>query len=263
MVDTPAATGQLSPEYLYQLLATQVQSYHRHYRMGTSTSVSTETAGELLASIQYTLRLSGSSLPQGQELLKARLNQARRELQLVTTLTEQGSQWYWDALASLDGFLHRYDPLHFAHRYPLDIFYPTAVPLPEDLQGIDWVLCFLGCLRREQVLLSRFPTGAVQALFDQAPPDYWAAPENLCQQPLWQAFGRVLLGLSPEDLSLPFAPPRTFTRTDMQLAATEVCRMLAPEADLAAYAQVVLETLFPRLEIALSQNNWAGVFWCN
>ncbi len=263
MVDKLTATGQLSPEALYRLLADQVQSYHLHYHLGANTSVSTGIARELLASIQYTLTLSDSSLPQGQEILRNRLTQARRELQLVTALTEQGSQWYWETLTTLEGFLQGYDLLHFAHRYPLDIFYPTAVPLPEDLQGIDWVLYFLGCLRREQVLLSRFPTGAVQALFDRAPPDYWAAPENLCQQPLWHALGRTLLGLPPEDLSLPSAPPRSFSRADMQLAAAEVCRILAPEADLAAYARVVLETLFPRLEIALSRDNWAGVFWCN
>ncbi len=261
MVENLTAPIHATPEALYRLLASQVESYHRHYRMGANTSIATETAQALLASIHYTLTLSDGSFPRGQTLLQQKLESAQRELQLVTAMSDHHSQWYWDALAELRLFLERYDYRHFAHRYPEAIFYPTAVPMPEGLLGLDWVQHYLGCLRREQEILSHFPDGAANDLFACAPPDYWAAPENLCQQPLWNALGRALLDLPLNSLSLPYFPPRQFTRVDLEVAAQTVCRALALPDYLTAYAKAVLAQVYPRLEAVLLQGSWAGVFW--
>ena len=44
----------LTPRELYSLLASQEKSYHKHYRMGSNSSVPTETARELMESIRNT-----------------------------------------------------------------------------------------------------------------------------------------------------------------------------------------------------------------
>ncbi len=261
MVESLSAPIHHSPEALYRLLAGQVESYHRHYHLGSNTSISAELAQELLASIGYTLNLSGGDFLLGQAILQEKYLAAQRELQLLTAMSDHGSQWYWDALAGLGWFLQRYDYLHFAHRYPEDIFYPTGAPMPEGLQGLEWVMHYLGCLRREQEILACFPDGAVEELFACAPPDHWAAPENLCQQPLWNGLGRSLLDLPLDSLFMPPAPSGQLSRADLDFAAERVCQDLALEGDLQAYAKAVMAQVYPRLEAALSQSSWAGVFW--
>ncbi len=238
-----------TPGDLYPLLARQVKSYQRYYHLGDNTSVPTETAQELLKSIQYTLTLAPEGLRQGQAILTGRLEEAKRLYRLVSA-TEQGQgSWFWDAMQVLASYLDRYDPLHFAHRGPELLCYPIALPVPEGILGVEEALFYLHCLWLENQILYSFPAGALEELQTQLPHDYWDGPELLCQQPLLNAAGRVLLGLPLDTLLLGEfrdALP-AFTQDSILQAGEKVCEILSLASGPAAYAQAVLKDVLPRL----------------
>ncbi len=184
------------PEALYSALAKKVKSYHKYYHMGENTSVSVEVAEELLESIQYTAAKAGSSIPleaaldQGENALAQRLEDAKRLLQLVEAMDSSHSQWRWETFAALHRYLEHYDHLHFAHRTPQMLSYPLAVPVPEQLRGIDWAYFYIHCLWLEVQILEEFPIP-----WDLYPPDYWESPENVCEVPVLSALGHKLNGV--------------------------------------------------------------------
>lgn len=269
---TPVLTPRQQAE-LHALLAGQVKSYHKHYHMGDNTSVPTEVARELLHSVWYTLDLgSGDSLKErlasGQAVLESRLEEARRLHALVAaSAPEYANQCHWETMASLDRYLRRYDHRHFAHRVPEELDYPLLVPVPEELQGLDQARYILNCLWLENQILCAFPEGAVSALYGSLPPDYWEAPQNLCEQPLINALGRLLLGKGPDSLllsdwdreALPRLlgddpAPRLLAAGDGLRAALD----LAPAA--ADYARAVITGLLPRLRAALPHGDLSYIF---
>jgi hypothetical protein len=87
----------LSPEeqqkllgQMYLLMGKQVESYHKHRRMGSNTSISQELARELMESLEYTLNLAGGpggdlekTLRLGREILANKTQQAKKLLALV------------------------------------------------------------------------------------------------------------------------------------------------------------------------------------
>ncbi len=238
-----------TPGDLYALLAQQVKSYQRYYHLGDNTSVPTETAQELLKSIRYTLTLAPEGLRQGQAILTGRLEEAKRRYHLVAgTELGQGS-WYWDTMRELGRYLDRYDPLHFAHRGPELLCYPIALPIPEGILGVEEALFYLNCLWLENQILYSFPEGTLEELQAQLPHNYWDGPEILCQQPLLNAVGRVLLDLPLDTLILGESreelPPLTQNRIFQ--AGEKVCEILGLAPGPAAYAHAVLRDVLPRL----------------
>ncbi len=180
---------------VYGLLARQIKSYHRYYRMGDNTSVPVEMARELMESVQYTLALTeaggsiDAAMTRGQAVLLQCLEECRELYRLVEATEVLRSQWRWETMAVLRRYLEQYDLLHFAHRIPDFLDYPLAVPVPQALKGIHWVHFYLHCLWLENQILNAFPS-----LDEEYPPDYWEAPENLCEVPLLRALGQRLSG---------------------------------------------------------------------
>ncbi len=238
-----------SPGNLYTLLAQQVKSYQKYYHLGDNTSVPTETAQELLKSIQYTLTIAPEGLRQGQAILAGRLEEAKRLYRLVAgTELGQGS-WFWDTMQELGRYLDRYEPLHFAHRGPELLCYPIALPVPEGILGVEEALFCLNCLWLENQILYSFPDGTLEDLQAQLPRDYWEGPEILCQRPLLNAVGRVLLNLPLDTLLLGELRGELplLTRDTILQAGEKVCECLRLPPEPAAYAQAVLKDILPRL----------------
>lgn len=256
---------------LHSLLGRQVKSYHKHYHMGDNTSVPTEVAQALLQSLWYTLDLgSGESLEErlktGQAALEIRLEEVRRLYKLVAaTAPDFQSQCHWEALDSLGRYLQRYDHLHFAHRIPEELFYPLLAPVPGELQGLDNTAYYLNCLWIENQILHAFPEGAVPELYGHMPPDHWEAPQNLCEQPLINALGRILLGMSLEDSLLVDesgrdALCRLAEESRLYGAMDTLCGLLALSPAGAAYAWAVIPELLPRLRAALPTGDLSYIF---
>lgn len=153
---------------LAALLAWQTEKYTK----GESSSVTVETAQELLASLRYTLaiaaeemhipweRLLTEELPplirRGQELLQGRLERAK-QLWAAAGRTAPGLRnvYYADTLRGIGDYFKRYDLYFFAHMKPPCIDYPLLVAADEALQGLDFTEEYLKRMLTENLILSR------------------------------------------------------------------------------------------------------------
>ncbi len=249
--------GLENPGALYQLLANQVKCYHKHYHMGENSSVPVEVAQELLASICYTLELAGQGgsadarLRRGQTVLAGHLEEAQQLYRLVTATQWGQGSWFWEDMAQIGNYLARYDHLHFAHRSPELLCYPTALPIPQGMQGIDAALFYLNCLWVENQILFQFPEEVLAEFWTALPWDFWQGPEILCQRPLLNAAGRVLLGLPLESLLLDEEEKTALlpqlSRENVTVAAERVFAALSLTADVACYARAAIAEVLPRL----------------
>lgn len=268
---TPQQQKRLSLE-LYGLLGEQVKGYHAHYHMGENSSVPTEVARELLDSIQFTLDIIGgyrpgepieAQLAHGQAVLSEELAETEGLYRLVAgTAPEFQSQCHWEALERMGKYLARYDLRHFAHRSPPEPDYPLLRPLPDGLGGIYRAKGFLRCLWLENQLLEAMP-GAAE-LLALAPPGYWDAPQNLCEQPLWNALAKALLDAPLEPLALSGEERERLAGAlegDIRAAMERLCEELSFSPDMRRYALGAVDSLLPRLDAARIHGNFQYLFW--
>lgn len=266
---TPGEQSRLAAG-VYTLLGKQVKHYQRHYHLGDNTSVTVETARELSDSIRYTLASSGAdlihgdledALAQGQARLENRLEEAKKLLALVTaTAPELAGESYYSTLGTLDQFLRRYDPRHLAHRTPDFLEYPLLTACWQDLCGIDRVIFYLRCLWQENQILACLDRPAAEDLYRRLDPDYLG---NLCEQPLINALGLVLLGKSAHALALADADRRQLLELlpcPLDRAMDKLCREWDLHGPAAEYAQLVVGQLEPRLRAALERGDLSHIF---
>ena len=264
---------------LVALLAWQTRKYTR----GESSSVTVETAQELLASLRYTInvvteethipqeRLMTEELPplirQGQKLLQGRLERAKRLWAAVCrTAPELRNGYYADTLRGIGDHFGRYDLYFFAHLKPPCIDYPLLIAADEALQGLDFTEEYLKRVLTENLILSRFDGGAVRTLLRALHGGIEEAYLNLCEQPLTNALGLALLGKDARSLRIGKAEQegllcllRSKTREQrrqlMRCAALGLCVELETgDAWSRGYVTAFAESLLPRMDAAL----WAG-----
>lgn len=262
---------------LYSLMDGQVRSYNAH-RGVPGTSVPTETARELMESMVYTLDTAGGYTPgadvkalleKGQALLEAKHDRAKQLLRLAeASAPDFQTRYYGEALRLLDWYLQTYDHLHMAHRSPEGLDYPLLLRVPEWLRGIDWAHVFLNCLWTENEILCRFSPGSLEELLDAAPPDYWFPPQNQCEQVLWNAMAKVLLGKGPEPLLLEDGDAEALLRLlqnrereEVRALFTDALNLLNLPESAYPYAAGAIENLLPRLMAALPNGNLSPFFW--
>ena len=224
---------------LYQLMASQVQSYHKHHHMGINSSVPTELAQELLESIDYTVRQIGSmhvyekleeALLLGQAMLEEKLIKARSMLRLVNaTAPSWQTQCRTDALRYLHHYLAAYDHMHLAHKGPDGLFYPILIAPPEAIQGIDTCLFYLNILWIENQIMAAFPDSTLEQLWDRLP----SAALNQCEHLLINAIGKTLLHsrldcliFTPDEYLLLYRTKSQLTEDTLHAAANTLCQKL-------------------------------------
>lgn len=212
-------------EQMYLLMGKQVQSYHKHHHMGNNSSVPTELAQELMASIEYTVGLAGGvyahanleeALRLGQEVLESKLTKARSMLELVNgTAPRWQTECRWEALGYLRHYLDTYDYRHLAHRGPDGLFYPILIAPPDGIQGIDTCIFYLNILWIENQIMAGVPEDVLEQLWDRLP----AAALNPCEQLLINGIGKALL--NAEITSLTFEPEEYRPLVAVLMGATE------------------------------------------
>ena len=84
-----------------------------------------------------------------------------------------------DTLRSIGKGFRRYDTRFFPQRFPCDIDYQLALPVPESLLGIDYVNRYLTHLTAESILLSALPRQEVRAALERSCPDWRGLLINL------------------------------------------------------------------------------------
>ena len=270
---------------LVTLLAWQT----RKYTKGESSSVTVETAQELLASLRYTLavaaeethiprgRLPAEELPplirRGQELLQGRLERAK-QLWATVCRTAPGLRnvYYADTLRGIGDHFKRYDLYFFAHMKPPCIDYPLLIAADEALQGLDFTEEYLKRVLTENLILSRLDGGAVRELLRAVHGDIEEAYLNLCEQPLTNALGLTLLGKDARKLRIGNAEQeellhllqsrtREPRRLLMRGAAIKLCGELQiSDAWSREYVTAFAESLLPRMDAALSAGDVSNIF---
>lgn len=192
---------------LYSLLEKQVKSYHQSRHMGQNSSIPTELAQELMASVEYTLGMAGGVQPNadlekvlqtGQKILEEKLEKARNTLHLVrATSPDWQTQCRWEAIAYLDRYLQTYDHRHLAHRSPEGLFYPICVSVPEQLQGISQAQFYLNVLWEENQIMAAFADSALESLWPRLPVDCL----NQCEHVICNAVGKLMLHSDVRELT--------------------------------------------------------------
>ena len=99
-----------------------------------------------------------------------------------------------DTLRSIGRGFRRCDTRFFPHRFPCDIDYQLALPVPESLLGIDYVNRYLTHLTAESFLLSALPRQEVRAVLERSCPDWRGLLINLYAPAASNALARTVLG---------------------------------------------------------------------
>ena len=189
------------------------------YTQGESTSLPRETMTELLTSLCYTLSIDpakGDSallpLAEGDphERYAEALAQLRRKADCARALAGQlclsapplDCIALRDTLRSIVEGLNGYDPRFFANRVPGSINYQLLRPVPERIQGVDYILAYLTRLHAELRLLARLPLHRVLALLDGFSPEWRELVANLYAPVAANALGLALLGGDPRRLRI-------------------------------------------------------------
>lgn len=164
---------------------------------GDSATLSTAESLRLMQSILFVLNIDHIDAPEAVAILaRTDLNdeycQRRAELdrrahslmnlwrQVVDTMPPIRNIALRDTLASISKFPQRYDTFFAAHEVPCDIDYQLEHPVPEYLQGIDYVEAWLDQALAEAHWLSEFEPDSCVRVLERICPDYQGLLVNLC-----------------------------------------------------------------------------------
>ena len=273
------------PGKLLALLARQT----RLYTSGESSSVPWETAQSLMASLLYTLRLDGAGdSPRWQQLAEADLEEEllrgqariRRKLQwgrrlwqrLMASGAAGESRALGETLLGIGEFWRRYDWRFAAHEVPCDIDYPLALPVSEELEGVDYLNEWLGRLETEVRFQACFPAAERAAAWERFHPERYDLPLNLYEPLAADALCLYAQGREVGSLSVGPEERRAFAVRAALLTEPETEEALRRWAEglgealglpqgrdrryLADYAQGLL----PRIRAAVEKGGWPGLF---
>lgn len=270
---------------LWELLGKQTE----RYISGDSTSVTVETAQELLASLWYTITmaldethtaynrlLSDELMPfvrQGQTILQDKLEATKRLWEAVCRTSPEIQNFYYaDTLRGIGDYLRRYDLYYFAHRKPLCIDYPLLNAPSETMHGLTYTELYLRCMLAENLLIHGLEKEAVICVLQTVAPDYQEYYLNLCEQPITNALGLALIRKNVRTLHLGLEEQaellekmqnrsRRKQRGLLHAAALSICdQMEITDKWIIDYLTSFSDTLLPRIEAALECMDLSHIF---
>lgn len=270
---------------LWTLLAKQTERYTR----GDSTSVTEEVAGELIASLWYTLTmvmdethtsyehlLTDDLMPivkQGQTILQDKLKDTRQLWEAVCrTAPDIQNFYYSDTLRGIGDYFKHYDLYFFAHRKPVLIDYPLLNPPPETMQGLTYTEQYLKNMLAENLILHQFDIRSVICVLWAVAPAYQEFYMNLCEQSLTNAIGLALIGKDSRMLHIGTGEQEAIKNTlqsiarkklqqILRISALAICDdMSITEEWIRKYISSFAETLYPRIDAALKSEDVSHIF---
>lgn len=258
------------------------------YTQGDSDSLPAEVMLELLSSLLYTLgvdpaqpqtlaALYGRNLrplyEAGCRTLLRKTDQARALIQALCRETPPlGCMSLNDTVRSILAALDRYDARFFAHRVPGEIDYQLIDPVPESVQGIDYILLYLLRLRAELRFLGRFPRHRLLALLDGTNPGWREEIVSLCLSVGANALGLTLLGEEPRRLHVRKSERQALMQLfsplhplDIENRLMHACTSLLDTLDLheaqdADMLRALCRDLAPRIRSAADAGDLSHVF---
>lgn len=258
------------------------------YTMGDSTSVPKYVAANLLRSICFVLGIDPDRPEIPRRLLTVDLEEEynRRLADIERRLTATEQLWrdvcatmplidniaLRDTLNNLGDFFKWYDYRSMAHEIPVMIDYLLCHPVPEELQGIDYIEEYLRRLMIEAEFLAKFEIKAIRRVLRASSPDHVELLINFCEPVAVNAIGLALIGRDSADLEITEASLkaigqllRTLTRAERQRALLEAAAAVCATVDFqgedaSRYLCDAVRELAPRVEIALMHGDLRGVF---
>ena len=260
----------------------------RLYTSGESSSVPWETAQSLLASLLYTLRLDGEDLGErgrrlaeadleeelrrGRQRLRRKMDYARRLWRRLAGSGAAGdSRALGETLLGIGEFWRRYDWRFAAHEVPCDIDYPLALPVSENLRGVDYLTEWLGRLEAEVRLRDAFPRMAREAAWERFHPERYDLPLNLYVPLAADALCLFALGRDVRTLAVGPEERRAFALRMALLTEEETAALRRwaeglgealglPEGRDRRYLVACAGALLPRVRTAVAEGGWPGIF---
>lgn len=175
-----------------------VEGLSRRYTSGDSTSVTYETAQQLMESVAYSIKaasgLSGGpgelirdNMPLadrytlGQRRIKERTKEALGYYNRISRLGEDyGNVYLRTTKKELLTFFKHYDPEFNPQEEIVFLDYPVLESV-EGLNGIEYIWVYVNSLYRELRFLSKLPQGEVFEKLEAGEKDFRNLPVNLCQ----------------------------------------------------------------------------------
>lgn len=202
---------------LYKLLRFQTEKY----TMGDSSSVPVETAGELLASIQYTIEIytkatSGKTetaelvdqidlddiFVEGQSILSNKMEMGKNLYKKAReTVLQIDNISYQETLKEIDVFFKNYDFRYFSHEIPCMIDYQLSQAVV-GLQGIEFINEYLRRYLLENEFCGQFDRESIISLLKTYSPDYREQLINIYEPVATNAIGLALLNQNIQSLNV-------------------------------------------------------------
>lgn len=258
------------------------------YTQGDSTSVPKHVAVDLLRSVCFVLGIDPARPDVPERLLsvdledefRRRLADIERKVELaaelwrevVETMPAIPSTSLEDTLASIGNFPKSYDFRSMAHEIAADFDYQLCHPVPETLQGVDYINEYLRRLLIEADFLRRFDPADCIRVLERTSPEYAELLINLYEPVATNAIGRALIGRDPrplriaeeerEELAQLLGPMSTAARVHaLRDAAGRACDALGiDDATAGEYLRERAGELAPRVGVALASGELGGVW---
>lgn len=274
---------------LRQRLYPLLRRHALQFTSGESSSVPVETAQSLLESLLFCLEQGLQSRQEDwkallcenpEEIFRAGLRNLEDKLAygarlwqaVCANLPPVENRSMLDTIKSISGFWRRYDCRYAAHEIPCDIDYQLCIPVPETLQGVDYVNAYLERLAGENRLLCRFSKDALEPVLNRYCRDYRGLLVNLYGPVVTNALGRVLLGkdldtltISPEDCGRLEWQLTHLSRTGLEELLSRTAERLSDQLGLGdrrerSYLTACAGRLAPRIALVRDTGGLTGVF---
>lgn len=242
-------------EYEFAKLFPIVESLSRKYTRNESTSISYETAQQLMEAVLYCiqeLEHTSSNLPAAvlsaadayalgyAAVLRKTKQTAERYNALMERFSSYGNRAYEETISQgFPAFFRRYDPLFAPQEHILTLDYPLLLPL-EALCGIDRIAAYLECIETEQRFLGCFSEEFVRSALSKHHPQWEELFLNLPYHVLKKLLCLLLLDIYEEK--------KQFSDTEYENLRTKLNRLSkeALKERLTALFQQFLAQYFPQ-----------------
>lgn len=271
---------------LWKLLGKRTECF----TMGDSSSVPVEIAEGLMKSISFTLSLYMKNTGKTpaflletadmQELLKVSWREIELQMKTGRELLQKVKDSappvenisYKDTLKGIGVFFKKYDYRFFAHEIPCDIDYQLCHPLPDNLQGIEYINGYLNRLWTENRFCEHFNAERMVLLLKSYCPDYKGLLINLFEPVAVNAIGLALIGgdifaldIGNNDRSTLLGYFKSWTKIEameaLRLSADKLYHTLQLEdISICEYLQRTASELYYRIEAALPAECLEGIF---
>lgn len=257
------------------------------YTMGESSSIPVEKAEELFKSICFTLGLvlkkRGISilktedmftlLKAGWDIIETMMDTGQRLLKQVnesTVLNENLS--YQDTLREIERSFKIYDYHFFAHEMPCDIDYQLCSPVPETLQGIEYVNEYLNRLLLENSFCQHFEKMEIIRLLQAYCLDYKGLLINIFEPVAMNAMGLAVINKDVISLDVSDCDRKRIlqelenwtdneVRTKLDCVMDTICGQLEiRDKEQRNYLYKALFAQYPRIKSQVALKNLNGVF---